>query len=86
MRYSLRNQDKIRKSLGEDFLKWLLLSLNLYFSKSQEIAEYQYDNDTTSYKIIHVPNAQPHTDSFFELYVIKKTYNVYNLAYKSCAG
>lgn len=83
-RYSLRNQNKIKESLGQDFLKWLLLSLNECFSKDVAPTEYDYDN--INLKVIHVNNVQPNTDSFFELYVIKKTYNVYNLAYKSCCG
>jgi hypothetical protein len=86
IRFSLRNQKKIEDALGKDFLKWLLLSLKEYFNKGVEPTEYQYDNDNTGYKIIHIDNVQPHTDSYFELYIIKKTYGVYNLAYKSCAG
>lgn len=82
-RYSLRNQKKIADSLGEDFLKWLKLSLNETF-KQDKIEEHTYDN--VRMKVIHSTNVQPKTDSFFELYVVSKTYNVYNLAYKSCAG
>lgn len=83
-RYSLRNQDKIKKALGDDFLKWLLLSLNSHFKSGKEIIEHEYNNE--NFKVIHVDNVQPNTDSFFELFVIKKTFDVYNLAYKSCAG
>jgi UDP-2,3-diacylglucosamine pyrophosphatase LpxH len=81
MRYSLRNQYKIKEKLGEEFLKYLLLSLNNHFNINLEIIEYQYDNE--KYKVIHVDNVQPKTDSYYELFVIKKTYDVYNLAYKS---
>lgn len=83
MRYSLRNQDKIKEVLGEDFLKWLLLSLDYTF-KNCEIIEYDYEK--SQYKIIHVQNRHPKSDSFYELYVIRKTFDVYNLAYKSCVG
>lgn len=82
-RYSLRNQDKIKKALGEKFLQILKLSLNNYFKPTREIVEYEYDNE--QFKVIHVDNVQPNTDTFFELFVIKKTFDVYNLD-KSCAG
>ena len=84
LRYSLRNQKKIADRLGDEFLKWLLLSLNDYFNKNVEPTEYKYGNEKCP--IIHITNVQPHTDSTYELYIIKKTYNVYNLAYKSCMG
>ncbi len=83
-RYSLRNQDKIKNSFGEEFLELLISSLNEHFTTAREIVEHEYDNE--KFKIIHVDNVQPKTDSFFELFVIKKTFDVYNLAYKSCAG
>jgi len=82
IRFSLRRQKKIEDALGKDFLKWLLLSLKNHFAKGI-IEELDYDPIS---KIIHVTNVQPKTDSFFELYVLNKTYNVYNLAYKSSAG
>jgi len=84
IRFSLRNQDKIKNSLGEDFLNCLLLSLKDYFNKGVEPIEYDYDSG--KFKIIHITNVQPKTDSLFELYVISKHYNVWNLAYKSCMG
>ena len=84
IRFSLRNQEKIKKSLGEDFLKHLLLSLKDYFNKGIVPIEYDYDNQ--QFKIIHVTNVHPRADSYFELYVISKHYNVWTLAYKSCAG
>jgi hypothetical protein len=81
-RFSLRNQDKIQDSFGESFLNYLLKSLKFYFENTKEIKEYIYENE--KYKVIHVNNIQPHTDSTFELYVISKNFDVYNLAYKSC--
>jgi hypothetical protein len=83
-RYSLRNQDRIKERLGDDFLKWLVNSLSVYFNSHEQIEEFDYPNE--KYKVIIINNAQPHTDSQFELYVISKTFNVYNLAYKSCMG
>ena len=81
MRYSLRNQDKIRKAFGQDFLNCLLASLLLHFQTHPEIIPIpEYMNEP--YPIIHVQNAQPKTDSTFELYIISITYDVYLLAYK----
>lgn len=84
MRYILRNQDKIKDAFGEDFLKYLVLSIKDHFKKHKTIEEHTYEGER--FKVIHVDNVQPHTDSFFELYVINKTFDVYLLAYKSCAG
>ena len=84
-RFTLRRQPKIKKSFGDNFHKWLLLSIKDYFEKD-DIRENQRHPEPMPYPIIEVPNIQPKTDSFFELYIISKTYDVYNLAYKGCAG
>lgn len=84
-RFALRNQVKIKQNLGLDFHKWLMLSLKEHFAKNETIEEHTYPNEPR-FKIIHVDNVQPKTDSFYELYVIKKKYDVFHLAYKSCAG
>lgn len=84
MRFILRNQDKIKNSLGIDFHNILLQSISKHFKERQVIEEFTYDNE--KFKVIHVDNVQPNTDSFFELYVIKKTFDVYLLAYKSSCG
>jgi hypothetical protein len=84
-RYALRNQNKIKQNLGLEFHKWLVASLNEYFAKHETIEEHTYP-DEPRFKIIHVDNVQPKTDSFYELYVIKKKFDVFHLAYKSCAG
>ena len=84
-RFSLRNQHKIKQSLGSDFHFVLMRSIRVYFDSvesMEDIKEHEYAS--APYKVIHVPNIQPNTDSTFELYVISKTYNVFNLAYKSC--
>ena len=59
-------------------------SLKAHFEKNETIEEHTYENE--KFKVIRVDNVQPKTDSFYELYIIKKTYNVYLLAYKSCVG
>ena len=68
-RYSLRNKDKISDVLGKDFLNCLLISLEKTF-KNKTIKEYKNDK----YNIIHSDN--------YEFYVISKTYDVFNLAFK----
>ena len=84
-RFTLRNQKKIESSLGKPFLKCLIDSLVVHFATNKTIEECtEYQNE--KYPIILVNNVQPHTDSTFELYVISKTFDVYNLAYKSCMG
>lgn len=81
-RYSLRNQPKIQNAFGEDFLIWLNKSLKSHFENTDEIVETEFEFGI--YNVIYVQNIQPKTDSIFELYVISKMYNVYNLAYKGC--
>jgi len=54
MRYSLRNQDKIKNSFGEDFHKWLMLSITEHFKNNSEIDELTYPSE--KYKIIHAKN------------------------------
>ncbi len=82
-RFSLRNQNKIEKTFGYDFLQCLLSSLKKTF-EINIIEEHTYENE--KYKIIHSHNVQKNSDSFFELYIISKTYDVFNLAYKSTCG
>jgi hypothetical protein len=85
-RFSLRNQNRIKEKLGEDFLKWLVDSLSVHFNSHEQIEEFEYPDNKEKYKVVIVNNVQPHTDSQFELYVISRNFNVYNLAYKSCMG
>ena len=83
-RYSIRNKDKLIKSFGLKFWNNLAVSLDRHFAITKKIEELDYPGEP--YKVIHVPNVQPKTDSFFELYVIRITFDVYNLAYKGSAG
>lgn len=85
MRYVLRNKAKLIKVFGEDYYDLLIKSLSNHFKLNNVITEFEYETDKR-YKIIHVDNVQPHTDSFFEFYVISKTFDVYLLAYKSACG
>jgi len=84
MRFSLRNQQKIKDSLGEDYLNLLLASLEVHFKTTPELKRHRYA--TVGYDMIHVPNIQPKTDSCFEFAIIKQTFDVLNLAYYSAIG
>lgn len=83
-RYSLRNQNKIEKAFGATYLELLLKSLNEYFQNTDII--FEYENKESKYKFIHVDSAYPNSEMIFEFYVISKTFDVYNLAYKSSIG
>lgn len=83
-RYALRNHKKISNAFGEKYLKLLLKSLDNHFSTNEIIEEKDYPSEKL--KVIWVDNVQPNTDSFFEFYVIGKTFDVYRLAYKGAAG
>jgi hypothetical protein len=83
-RFALRNKDKIVQSFGLDYYNLLIDSLKAYFNTAKEIVEHTHENYT--HKFIYVPNVQPHTDSEFVFIIIRKTYNVYNLAYYSVQG
>jgi len=83
-RFALRNQRKIEGAFCREYLNLLIRSLKAHFACHDEIEELTYHNE--KYKVIHVENVQPNTDSLFEFYVIRKTYDVYLLAYKGAAG
>lgn len=78
MKYSLRNQDKILKAFGQNYLDLLLTSLFMHFIKPYPIEE----QIAEPYNIIQVPNVL-NESSIFELYVISKESGVLTLAYKS---
>jgi|GEM_PF-5939464 hypothetical protein len=88
-RFSLRNQAKIAKALGEDYLKLLLDSLEAYFcdrtSPIDEVGEVK-DNKTTGRIYIFIPSVASNSEIEFQFAVIRKTFDVYNLAYYSSVG
>jgi len=77
MRFTLRNQHKIKEVLGREFLKGLLSDLNSYFKNNSEIEQYDIN---FKYKIIKVPKGQEGEVHIF--YVYGDKYDVLNLAYK----
>ena len=70
-RFSLRNQNKISKKFGSDFLRKILSELKKEFSTTTEFILY---DSPTEYKFIIVGD--------YEFYVIGQTFDVYNLALK----
>lgn len=79
MRYSLRNQKKIAAVHGQAKLEMLLTSLTVYFAQYRE--PFLEDSDRKFKKIV-IPNKTG--GNVMEFYVLKITYDVYNLALKSC--
>lgn len=80
-RFSLRNKDKIINSFGQRYCDLLIDSLTDHFKDNKVIEEHTYEG--VNFKIIHVPNIQPKTDSIFEFAITSKMFDVYNLAYYS---
>jgi hypothetical protein len=84
MRFALRNQDKIAESLGKDYLETLRKSLMAYFAERDEIPE--YDIEGGKYRAITVPNSRRGSEIEFVFVIIRKKYDVYNLAYYTSMG
>ena len=84
-RYSLRNQHKIKASLGDDFLKLLIDSLDSFFQGVDDIEPYEtvdlFKDEKKGLTYIFIPNVQPGTNSEFQFVLTRKMYDVYNLAY-----
>lgn len=82
MRYALRNQNKIKESLGSDLLHRILNSLKQSFDLYGEIIESQFEYiDGHQYPILTINDAS-NTSNLISFYVIGKRYNVYHLAFK----
>jgi hypothetical protein len=84
MRFSLRNQNKIIKSLGNDYLQLLLNSLKKYFSDNETVKEETIEGG--KYTAIFVPSTAKNSEIDFQFIIIDKKYDVYNLAYYSSIG
>lgn len=83
MRYALRNQSKILDKFDQKYLDRIIRSLDAHFKSYKEIEEIESKGER--YPIIHVDDVG-HTVNMFEFYVIKKIYDVYNLAFKGIIG
>lgn len=76
MRYSLRNQSKIKDKLGNMSLELLLESLNKHFKENTVIEEIK--STEVNYNTIEVKGI---TGNKYIMCVVGKTYDVYNLAF-----
>ena len=80
MRYSLRNKSKIESAYGEKFYKRLIDSLDQEFNNPNFNPELK-EMEGEKYPVIDVNDAG-HTCGLILFYVIRKTFDVYNLAFK----
>lgn len=79
-RYALRNQAKIKKALGEKFLNLLIVSLDKHFERIDALISTHFDEeDNRTY--MSVAHPQGGNGAEFLFVVIRKTFDVYNLAY-----
>lgn len=77
-RFSLRKQRKIASVYGDKFLKRLINSLNEAFKTTPpEIKEIEGE----PYPVIEI-NDEGHTCGMIIFYVVRRTFDVYNLAFK----
>jgi hypothetical protein len=84
MRFALRNQQKIVKSFGVDYLNLLLASLEKHFRDNETIKEETIQG--WDYKVIYVYSVAPNSEIDFQFFVVSKRYDVYLLAYYSSIG
>jgi len=82
-RWSLRNQEKIAKAFGEKQLVRMTISLNRHFKQSAEIQSTLIPGD--KYETIVIDDTG-HTSNLIAFYIIRKTFDVYNLAFKEFIG
>lgn len=76
-RYALRNQSKIAYKLGEKFLIRLIASLDWAFRNDNfELREFEKPHT------LIIIDDQHNSSGKIVFHVIKKTFDVYNLAYK----
>lgn len=80
MRFALRNKKKIIDAFDETYHNRMVASLKAHFIQNETIEEHKNDQD--KYAITIVSDLE-NTDGMFIFYVIRKTYDVYLLAYKT---
>lgn len=84
MRYALRNKEKVEKHLGKDEFKKMLDSLDAVFkSRYKEGIEERltYKDENVPYSWFNVPSIYE-MEIIYSFYIIKTTYDVYNIAYR----
>ena len=78
MRFTLRNQHKIKAAFSEAFLNELLDDLKTYFKMCPKIEQYDVGY---KFKVIEVPRKKNREEKHY-LFVYDGKYDVLNLAYK----
>jgi len=78
MRFTLRNQHKIKAAFSEAFLDELLEDLKIYFKTNSNIEQYEVGY---KFKMIQVPRKKIRGE-FHHLFIYDSKYDVLNLAYK----
>ena len=84
MRFALRNQQKIVKSFGVEYLNLLLGSLEKHFKDNEIIKEETIEGG--KYNVIYVHSVAPNSEIDFQFIIVSKKYYVYLLAYYSSIG
>ena len=83
MRYTLRNKTKIVAAYDLTLYNRMTKSLDKHFADYKEIEAIEIEGD--DYKTILVDDIG-HTVNMFAFYLIRKTFDVYNLAFKESIG
>jgi len=78
-RYSLRNQTKIKEHFDQKTLSRIIESLDSHFNEEKEIIEHSMPG--FNYKAISVDDSG-NSCGFIIFFVVRKTFDVYNLAFK----
>ena len=78
-RYSLRNAHKIIAHYDKDTYLRIRFAIHHYFFNNNKIESEKIENEKYETIIVDDPN---HTCGLIVFYIIKKTYDVYNLAFK----
>lgn len=85
MRYALRNKEKVERHLGSEEFKKMMDSLNSSFKAryKEGIDESLTHHDVNiNYSWFNVPSIYD-MDKIYSFYIIKITYDVYTIAYRS---
>lgn len=76
MRFALRNKKKLVEKLGQGFYQTLINSLKNYAETNEELTIGDKVNDKDSILVNH-------KDQTFQFVIIRKTFDVYTVAYYS---
>lgn len=78
MRFALRNQEKIKNTLGETELVRINRSLEYFFTHNSDVLSIE---DSVPYPLLSI-NDIVYSSCMIVFYVVGKKYDVYRLAFK----